>query len=151
MFEEQYNRIGWRTGPFATRDARQAVKEFWINSGQEGVDYLVERLNNEFHIDLIEGVSSLLVDIGPRSIDPIVQALNRPQSKRDNTDILLKTLGWIGISLPIISKNSLADTYIIQILTSEKQHAKPLRSYQESKQLSCSTSSNSRTIYEILL
>jgi hypothetical protein len=101
-FEVFYRRIGWRTGPFATRDARQATRDFWVASGRDGAEWLVDRLVKEIHLSLLEGVANLLADIGTKSIEPIIRALESGV-KSDQAEALLNALSWIEAPYDAIS------------------------------------------------
>jgi hypothetical protein len=101
-FEIFYRRIGRRTGPFATRDARQATRDFWVASGRDGAEWLVDRLVQEIHLSLLEGVANLLADIGAKSIEPILRALEAGV-KSDQAQALLNALSWIEAAPHAIS------------------------------------------------
>ena len=93
-FEDFYQRIGWRTGPFASREAQKSVRDFWVSQGDAGAKWLVERLARETHVDVLDGAANLLADIGPKSVEPIVNSLEHERT-RDHAEVLLKALGWI--------------------------------------------------------
>jgi hypothetical protein len=93
-FEDFYQRIGWRKGPYGSREAQKSVREFWVGQGAAGARWLVERLARETHVDVLDGAANLLADIGPKSIEPIASSLEY-QPTRDHAEVLLKALGWI--------------------------------------------------------
>jgi predicted HTH domain antitoxin len=94
-FEEHYQRIGWWKGPHATTAARQGVRDFWASLGPRGARWLVERLRNEWHVDLLSGVANLLADLGEVSLKPILDELEL-EASRDQEEALLKALAWLG-------------------------------------------------------
>jgi hypothetical protein len=94
-FEEEYQKIGWWKGPCATREARSRVREFWSRHGAPGLRWLASRLRQEWHIDALDGVASLLADAGEAAIPPILEELER-QPARDQAEALLHALTWIG-------------------------------------------------------
>ncbi len=96
-FEEEYQKIGWWKGPHATREARARQHEFWSARGPEGIRWLVRRLREEWHIDALDGVASLLAEAGEATIPPILEELER-QPARDQAEALLHALAWIAES-----------------------------------------------------
>lgn len=96
-FDDYYNRINCWKDPYSKPAVCEDTKRFWLNSADEGIWYLVERLADERHIELMEGVANILADIGPESVSAIVHVLNhRPLWDDSNAAWLLKALGWIG-------------------------------------------------------
>jgi hypothetical protein len=93
--EAMYQKIGWWRGPNATAEARTLVSDFWRDQGDQGLRWLVCRLRPEWHIDLLDGVASILAQIGDTAIPPILDVLDR-QPPRDQAEALLKALGWLG-------------------------------------------------------
>ncbi len=93
--EAMYQRIGWWKRPNATAEARTLVCDFWRDQGDQGLRWLVSRLRPEGHIDLLDGVASILAQIGDTAIPPVLDELERRPS-RDQAEALLKALGWIG-------------------------------------------------------
>jgi hypothetical protein len=94
-FEEEYRKIGWLKGPHATREARAQVRDFWSRQGAPGLRWLASRLRQEWHIDALDGVASLLAGAGEAAIPPILEELER-QPTRDQAEALLHALAWIG-------------------------------------------------------
>jgi hypothetical protein len=94
-FEEEYQKIGWWKGPYATPEARARVRDFWSRQGGPGLRWLASRLRQEWHIDALDGVASLLAKAGEAAIAPILEELER-QPARDQADALLHALAWIG-------------------------------------------------------
>ena len=94
-FEEQYQKIGWWKGPQAASSVRQGVQDFWASRGPRGARWLVRRLRNESHLDLLSGVANLLADLGEVSLRPMLEELEFEPS-RDQAEALLKALGWLG-------------------------------------------------------
>jgi HEAT repeat protein len=94
-FEDAYQRIGWWRGPNTTPEARALVRDYWRLQGNRGLSWLVGRLRREWHIDLLDGVASLLAQAGGAGLLPILDELER-QPRRDHAEALLKALGWIG-------------------------------------------------------
>jgi hypothetical protein len=94
-FEDAYQKIGWWKGLNAMPEARALVRDFWRLQGSRGLYWLVDRLRREWHIDLLDGVASILAEAGGAAILPILEELDR-QPQRDQAEALLKVLGWIG-------------------------------------------------------
>ncbi|MGP0065006.1 MAG: hypothetical protein ACLQGP_15590 [Isosphaeraceae bacterium] len=108
-FEDAYQKIGWWKGPNATPETRARVREFWRLQGDRGLGWLVGRLRREWHIDLLDGVASILAQAGGAAIVPILDELEH-QPRRDQAEALLKALGWMGeggISVPPTSAKRL--------------------------------------------
>jgi hypothetical protein len=93
--EAMYQKIGWWRGPHSTAAARTLVCGFWRDEADRGLRWLVSRLRSEWHIDLLDGVASILAQIGETAIRPILDELDR-QPSRDQAEALLKALGWLG-------------------------------------------------------
>ena len=93
--EAMYQKIGWWKGPNATAEARTLVCDFWRDQGDQGLRWLVSRLRLKGHIDLLDGVASILAQIGDTAIPPVLDELER-QPSRDQAEALLKALGWLG-------------------------------------------------------
>ena len=93
--EDAYQKIGWWTGPNATPESQALVRDFWRLQGDRGLGWIVARLRREWHIDLLDGVASLLAQAGGAGILPILDELER-QPRRDQAEALLKALGWMG-------------------------------------------------------
>jgi hypothetical protein len=93
--ETMYQKIGWWKGPNATAEARTVVCDFWRNQADQGLQWLVSRLRTEWHIDLLDGVTSILAHIGDTAIPPVLDELERRPS-RDQAEALLKALGSLG-------------------------------------------------------
>ncbi len=92
--QAQYDRIGWWKGPFAAPQARKSVREFWVDQGAKGAEWLVDRISTETHVEILDGVAGVLKAIGPAAIEPIVRKLEGKPT-RDQAEVLLKSLGWI--------------------------------------------------------
>jgi hypothetical protein len=105
--EAMYQKIGWWKGPNATAEARTLVCDFWRRQGDQGLRWLVSRLHPEGHIDLLDGVASILAQIGDTAIPPVLDELER-QPSRDQAEALLKALGWLGEQGNAISPPSVA-------------------------------------------
>src|SRR5271157_1840143 len=73
--EAMYQKIGWWKGPNATAEARTLVCDFWRDQGDQGLRWLVSRLRPEGHIDLLDGVASILAQIGDTAIAPVLDEL----------------------------------------------------------------------------
>ncbi len=93
-YEKLYGQLGWWKGPFATSQARNSTRDFWINKGAAGAEWLAERIRSETHPDALEAVGNLIADIGCAAIDPIIRKLQH-ETTRDQSEVLLKALGWI--------------------------------------------------------
>ncbi len=94
VFEEEYQRIGCWTGPDATPEAWESRREFWRSSGKDGVLWLVRRLRQERHIDVLDGAASLLAELGEIILVPAFEELGRSRSR----DLAL-CLIWALVSL----------------------------------------------------
>jgi len=115
-FEHYYRKIGWWRGPNASQDVRKSVRDFWAHSGSVGAKWLIDKIARETHIDVLDGVSNLLSDIGPSSIDPIIYKL-KAKPTRDQVEVLLKALGWIeaprhAIAIPQVILESVLQDYL---------------------------------------
>jgi hypothetical protein len=95
VFEEEYQKIGWWKGPYAKPEARARVRDFWRLQGDRGLRWLAGRLRGEGHIDLLQGVASLLANAGSAGIPPILDELEH-DPPLDQGVFLLKALGWMG-------------------------------------------------------
>jgi hypothetical protein len=93
-YEQIYQKIGWWKGPLATAEAQRSLREYWVDRGTAGAEWLVDRIGSETHGDLLDGIANLLADIGPKSIVPIARKLE-DEPTRDQAEVLLKSLGWI--------------------------------------------------------
>ena len=93
--EVMYQKIGWWKGPHATAEARTLVYDFWRDQGDQGLRWLVSRLRPEGHIDLLDGVASILAQDRRYCNPPVLDELER-QPSRDQAEALLKALGWLG-------------------------------------------------------
>ena len=95
VFEEVYQKIGWWKGPYAKPEARARVRDFWQLQGDRGLRWLARRLRREGHIDLLQGVASLLANAGSAGISPILDELEH-DPPLDQAVSLLRALGWMG-------------------------------------------------------
>jgi hypothetical protein len=93
--EEEYQKIGWWRGPHATPEAQARLRDFWLRQGGPGLRWLAGRLRQEWHIDALDGVATLLARAGEAAIPPILEELER-QPTRDQAVALLHALAWIG-------------------------------------------------------
>ncbi len=94
-FEDSYQKIGWWKGPNATPEVRAFLRNFWQRQGDRGLRWLLVRLRGEWHIDVLDGVSSILSQAGGTGILPILEGLER-RPQRDQAEALLQALGWMG-------------------------------------------------------
>jgi hypothetical protein len=95
VLEEEYQKIGWWKGPNATPEQQARQRDFWLRQESPGLLWLVGRLREEWHIDLLDGVASLLSQAGKASIPLLLDELER-QPPRDQAEALLKALAWMG-------------------------------------------------------
>jgi hypothetical protein len=92
--EKHYRQLGWCKVPFAEPEVRNSTRDFWLNRGAAGAEWLINRLGNETHSDALDAVANLLADFGIEAAGPILNKLqNKPIS--DQSEVLLKALGWI--------------------------------------------------------
>jgi hypothetical protein len=94
-FEDAYQKIGWWKGPNAMPEVQAYVRDFWQRQGERGLKWLIGRLRQESHIDLLDGVASILARAGGLAILPILEELER-QPQHDQAEALLKALAWMG-------------------------------------------------------
>ncbi len=80
-FEAAYQKIGWWKGPNASAEAWARVREFWRHQGDQGFSWLASRLRREWHIDLLDGVASLLAEADGAAIPAILEELERQPSR----------------------------------------------------------------------
>ena len=118
-FEEEYEKIGWLKGRHATPEALAQARDFWRRQGGPGLRWLVARLRQEWHIDALDGVASLLAAAGETAILPILEELER-QPTRDQAGALLQALAWVGED-GIAATTSLAPR-LEAVLVSLRQH-----------------------------
>ncbi len=100
-FEEEYQKIGWWTGPYATPEARESRREFWRSSGMDGIRWLVRRLRQERRIDVLDDAASLLAELGEFILIPAFEELARSRS-RDQALCLLWALVSLSESAPTL-------------------------------------------------
>src|SRR5205085_11708238 len=72
-----YSAVGAWKGPLAAREVQDEALRFWRSSGEEGVRWLMRRLRDEFHLETLHGVASLLADLGEIILDPVFEDLSR--------------------------------------------------------------------------
>jgi hypothetical protein len=116
VFEHVYRLIGWWRGPNSAPAVKRSVRDFWFHCGTTGTEWLIGRLATETHIDILDGVANLLADIGPTSIDPILNKL-KARPTRDQAEVLLKALGWVkaprhAIELPAVDVEKILQAYL---------------------------------------
>ena len=75
-----YSPLGAWKGPLAARDVEDESLHFWRSSGDEGVRWLIHRLGDEFHLETLHGVASLLADLGEIILAPVFPPLFAPPS-----------------------------------------------------------------------
>jgi hypothetical protein len=89
--ERYYSPLGAWKGPLAVREIQDEALRFWRRSGEEGVRWLIQRLRDEFHLETLHGVASLLADLGESILAPVFEELSRGAS-RDQALCLLWAL-----------------------------------------------------------
>jgi hypothetical protein len=97
--ERYYSPLGAWKGPLAARDVQDESLHFWRSSGEEGVRWLIHRLRDEFHLETLHGVASLLADLGEIILAPVFEELSRGAS-RDQALCLLWALDSLSESDP---------------------------------------------------
>jgi HEAT repeat protein len=93
--EVHHQRLGRWKGREASPEAQSESARFWRESGLAGIRRLVARLRDERHDDRLRGTASMLADLGPASLDPILEAF-QDEPTADQALALLWALGWIG-------------------------------------------------------
>src|SRR5205823_5356066 len=93
--------LGAWKGPLAAREVQDAALRFWRSSGEEGVRWLVRRLRDEFHLETLHGVASLLADLGEIILGPVFEELSQAAS-RDQALGLLWALDPLSESDPTL-------------------------------------------------
>lgn len=93
--EANYRKIGHRTGPHASKSTQDLVRAFWVEQGEAGARWLVLRLRHEIQVDVLNGTSNILADIGKTAIIPIGEGLVE-NSAGDRAEALWKALNWIA-------------------------------------------------------
>jgi hypothetical protein len=94
QWETYYGQLGWSKGPFAASEVRNSTREFWLQRGAAGAEWLIGRIGNEAHSDALDSVANLLADLGLRAVEPIFRKLQN-EPTYDQSEVLLKALGWI--------------------------------------------------------
>ncbi len=93
--EMHYRAVGRWKGPGAAKEAQEASRSFWRDSGERGARWLIRRLLYEHRVDALHGGASLLSDLGEVSFKPILKAL-RSDPAPDQACSLLQALAWLG-------------------------------------------------------
>jgi hypothetical protein len=93
--ESHYRRLGCLKGRDAAPDAQAESRRFWQESGVAGIRWLIARLRDESLDDRLRGTASLLDDLAPVSLGPILEGL-RADPTANQALALLWALGWIG-------------------------------------------------------
>src|SRR6516162_5380833 len=70
--EFHYQRLGRWKGPDASPEAQAESHRFWQDTGLPGIHWLIARLRDELHDDRLHGAGSMLADLNPASLGPIV-------------------------------------------------------------------------------
>lgn len=112
VFEDEYQKIGRWTGPEAAPEAREKRWEFWRLSGVGGVRWLVRRLREERHIDVLHGAASLLAGLGEVVLEPVFEELARANS-RDQSLCLLWSLVSLSEAVPTLRMDARASEAIL--------------------------------------
>lgn len=107
-YEEKYQSLGHRKGPKAERSYRRRLEEFWANEGETGLRWIIRRLSEETHGDLLDSAASLLADAGPAAASLILDELER-NPETDQAIALWKALGWMADSKTSWDEESLND------------------------------------------
>ncbi len=95
--EREYQKVGWWKGPHATPEARQAVRTFWVGLGEPGVCWLAQRIGRESHVDLLDGVTNLLISFGPAGLPLILNTLQGDVTPVQ-AEHLLTVLRWTRLT-----------------------------------------------------
>jgi len=96
LLERYYQKIGWWKGSAATDQARAINRAFWVGQGEVGTRWLAGRVGNETHSDVLDGVASLLAELGPISFTPVLEALGEKVTP-EQAECLLTALRWISL------------------------------------------------------
>jgi hypothetical protein len=119
QWETYYGQLGWTKGPFAASAVRNSTREFWLQRGAAGAEWLIDRIGNETHSDALDSVANLLADFGLRAVEHIFRKLQN-EPTYDQSEVLLKALGWIESTddaVPIdpeLSEKTLARYFMAQ-------------------------------------
>ena len=81
---------GWETG---STPNGAGGSEFWFCTGAQGVEWLVRRLRDETHVEVLHDAAALLADLGRASIGPIIEELDHDPAP-DQTRALFAP--WVG-------------------------------------------------------
>ncbi len=95
LAEVHYRRLGCLKGPDAAPEAQRESRWFWESAGVAGIRWLIARLRDEPIDERLRAVASLLADMGPVSLRPILDALEG-QPTANQAWSLLRALGWLG-------------------------------------------------------
>jgi hypothetical protein len=103
--ERYYQALGRFKGPLAAKDVQGAAREFWCGSGVAGARWLVQRLRDEFQIEVMHAAATALASIGASSFGPIFEGLsgNPPV---DQAQVLLWALVSLAESEPSVHAES---------------------------------------------
>jgi HEAT repeats len=93
-FESEYKKLGWTRGRYSSTRERDKARAFWVRSGADGARWLVQRIRDEPHVDVLDHVANLLADMGPACMSPILEKL-REAPTLEQADVLLTAIGWL--------------------------------------------------------
>jgi hypothetical protein len=103
-FEEKYGRLGRTRGPDAIRDARSGLREWWTSQEASGVRWLVARIRDEIHWDVLDAVVSILAVSGEGAAPVVLDALEDDRHEVDGRLALLKALREIPLGAESIER-----------------------------------------------
>ncbi len=117
--ERFYSPLGAWKGPLAAREVQDEALRFWRSSGEEEVRWLIHRLRDEFHLETLHGVASLLADLGQSILAPVFDELSRGAS-RDQALCLLWALDSLIESDPsLLLEASAAELALVDLLQND--------------------------------
>jgi hypothetical protein len=97
-FAESYRKLGWYKGPLGTREVQDEVRRFWVTKGAEGAVWLLNRIRDEYSVDVLAAVAEIVGDIGHEDaagVEACLDILDRDPSE-EQEDVALTALRWMA-------------------------------------------------------
>lgn len=89
-YELRFQRLGRTVGEDASPKVQRELERWWADQGREGAAWLVGRIRDEFHADLLLSVAQCLIFTGAPALEPVVKGLRG--ASREVTRALLIAL-----------------------------------------------------------